>query len=193
MNILIVNGNPDRGAPRFSDALINAYATAARNAGHAVEILKVAELDFPVLRSKGSWESATPSPDILAAQAAVQRAEHLLFVYPLWLGDLPALLKAFLEQLLRPGFAFSPLDGKGFPQKKLAGKSARIVVTMGMPALAYRWFYGAHSLKSLKRNILAFCGFKPIRSTLVGNIENPDPRGRMDALRLLAQLGRSGK
>jgi hypothetical protein len=27
---------------------------------------------------------------------------------------------------------------------------------MGMPAAVYRWFYRAHSLKSLERNILGF-------------------------------------
>ncbi|MDY6983350.1 MAG: NAD(P)H-dependent oxidoreductase [Pseudomonadota bacterium] len=193
MNILIVNGNPDRGAPRFSDALVDAYATAARNAGHVVETIRIAELDFPVLRSKENWESAVPCSDILAAQASLQRAEHLVLVFPLWLGDMPALLKAFLEQLLRPGFAFSPIDGKGFPRRKLRGKSARIVVTMGMPAFVYRWYFRAHSLKNLERNILAFCGFGPIRSILLGNIENPDPRDRREALRILAQLGRKGR
>lgn len=193
MNILIVNGNPDRGEPRFSDALIDAYATAAAAAGHMVETLNVAELDFPLLRSKESWEKAAPCPDIAAAQAALQRAQHMLLVYPLWLGDVPALLKAFLEQLLRPGFAFSTIDGKGFPQRKLRGKSVRIVVTMGMPAVIYRWYFGAHSLKSLERNILAFCGFGPIRDTLIGNVESGDPRKRMKALRLLAQLGRDAR
>jgi hypothetical protein len=40
-----------------------------------------------------------------------------------------------------------------------------------MPALAYRWFYGAHSLKSLKRNVLQLCGIQSVRSTVIGSIE----------------------
>jgi putative NADPH-quinone reductase len=39
-----------------------------------------------------------------------------------------------------------------------------------MPALAYRWYFGAHSLKSLERNILAFCGIGPIRESLFGMV-----------------------
>ena len=31
--------------------------------------------------------------------------EHLVIVFPLWLGDMPAVLKGFFEQVLRPGFA----------------------------------------------------------------------------------------
>jgi putative NADPH-quinone reductase len=54
---------------------------------------------------------------------------------------------------------------------KLTGKSARVIVTMGMPAVIYRWFFMAHSLMSLERNILRFVGLKPIRHNIIGSIE----------------------
>ena len=77
-------------------------------------------------------------------------------IYPLWLGTMPAALKALLEQSLRPDFA---MDYTGrWPAGRLKGRSARVVVTMGMPELAYRWWFGAHSLKSLERNVLKFVG-----------------------------------
>ncbi len=56
----------------------------------------------------------------------------------------------------------------GMPKKLLAGKSACVVITMGMPAFIYRWYFGAHGLKNLKRNILGFCGVGPIKDTLIG-------------------------
>jgi putative NADPH-quinone reductase len=192
-NILVINGHPDPGKEHLGDALIAAYVAGARSAGHTVEVLHVAQLAFPLVRSKDTWEKESPCADIVSAQLALLRAAHILLIYPLWLGDMPALLKGFLEQVLRPGFAFSPLDGKGFPEKKLGGKSARIVVTMGMPGFIYRWFFGAHSLKSLKRNILAFCGIGPIRTTLIGMVESNNPEPRRKALRTLEQLGRSAR
>lgn len=63
---------------------------------------------------------------------------------------MPAVVKAFLEQVFRRGFAFSK-DANPLFDRKLKGRSARIVVTMGMPVFLYRWYFGAHSLKSLKR------------------------------------------
>ena len=39
---------------------------------------------------------------------------------------------------------------------------------MGMPVLAYRWWFGAHSLKSLERNILKFAGIRPVKESLFG-------------------------
>jgi putative NADPH-quinone reductase len=188
-NILVINGHPDADKGHFSDSLVFSYVAGAQRAGHRVEVLDVAALEFPLVRGKHEWETQAPCTDILAAQQSIERAQHILLIYPLWLGDMPALLKGFLEQVLRPGFAFAAVDGGKMPEKKLLGKSARIVVTMGMPAFVYRWFYGAHSLKSLKRNILAFCGIKPIRSTLIGMVESTNPDARLAAMRELERLG----
>ena len=41
---------------------------------------------------------------------------------------------------------------------------------MGMPAFIYRWYFGAHGLKSLERSIPCFVGIRPIRETLIGMI-----------------------
>ena len=56
------------------------------------------------------------------------------------------------------------------PKKLLTEKTARIVVTMGMPALFYRWYYRAHSLEVLERNVLRFSGIGPISVNLVGGL-----------------------
>jgi putative NADPH-quinone reductase len=186
--ILIIQGHPDPAGGHFAQALQAAYADAAVQAGHEVRHLEVARLDFPLLQSKQAFhKGAVPAP-ILASQQALEWAEHLVLIYPLWLGSMPALLKAFLEQVLRPNFAFA--ETQGFPHGRLRGRSARVVVTMGMPGVAYRWFYRAHSLKSLQRNILQFCGFAPVRASVIGSVESPDPSARQRWLQKLAKLGR---
>jgi putative NADPH-quinone reductase len=76
------------------------------------------------------------------------------------------------------------------PRKLLTGKSARIVVTMGMPSWFYRLFYRAHSLKSLKRNILSFCGFGPIHASIIGSVEGMSSAARGQWLSKMMQLGR---
>lgn len=185
--ILILNGHPDPEAMHFDHALADAYQRGAEAAGHRVERIDVGTLDVPVLRSKQAYEEEPPPPAI----ADAQRAEHLVILYPLWLGTMPGLLKLFLEQVLRPAFAFD-YRAKGLPKKRLTGRSARIVVTMGMPALAYRLFYGAHSLRSLKRNILHFVGIKPVAATLIGGVEALGEAGRTRWLAKLEALGRKG-
>jgi putative NADPH-quinone reductase len=167
--ILILLGHPDPAPERLCRALAEAYADGARAGGHEVRLIDIAKLDVPVLRSKDEFEKASPSPAIKKAQEDMLWAEHHVIIYPLWLGTMPALLKAFFEQVGRPGFAYETTR-RGW-KKLLKGKSARIVVTMGMPALVYRLYFGAHSLKSLERNILGFIGIAPIRESLFGLIE----------------------
>ena len=167
--IVIIQGHPEHGG-RFCHALADAYAAGAKDGGHTVKRIEVAQLDFPALRSQTEYETQPPPPEIASAQADIAWAEHIVLFYPLWLGTMPALLQAFLEQALRPGFAFDAKGGLRFG-KRLKGRSAHIVVTMGMAGPVYRWFYRAHSLKNLKRNILGFCGIRPCRDTLIGLVE----------------------
>lgn len=181
--ILIIEGHPDPSGTHFGNALATAYAQAAEEAGHGVARIVVARLDFPLLRTKEDFEKGQPPELIRAAQESIRWADHLVLIYPLWHGDVPALFKGFLEQVFRQGFATESEPGRIW-KKGLTGKSARIVVTMGMPAFVYRWFFRAHSLKSLERNILKFVGIKPVRETLVGMV------GALDD-RKAAQIGRA--
>jgi putative NADPH-quinone reductase len=131
----------------------------------------VAALDFPLLRSQKDWTDGPLPPTLVSAQADIAWAGHLVLLFPLWLGDMPAVLKGFLEQVARPGFAFKPGASNPFAAKGLTGRSARVVVTMGMPALVYRWYFRAHSVKSLERNVLGFVGIEPIHTTLIGGVD----------------------
>jgi putative NADPH-quinone reductase len=187
--ILILQGHPDPAGKHFCQALAEAYADGAAHGGHETRSIDVAKLTFPLLRNMSEFEKGEPPVDVKAAQDAVLWAEHLVVIFPLWLGAMPALLKGFFEQCLRPGFAYD-YRPRGFPITKLRGRSARIVVTMGMPGLMYRWWYGAHGLKTLRRNILGFVGISPIRDTLFGMIDAKRAPRMLAAMR---ELGRQAR
>jgi putative NADPH-quinone reductase len=189
VRICIIQGHPTRGGGHFCHATADAYAQGAAAAGHAVRTLAVAEMEFPVLGSKEEWDKSPPPAAIVSAQQAISWAEHLVIIHPLWIGAMPALLKGFFEQALRPGFAMALIQNGGW-SKLLAGRSARVVVTMGMPAVVYRWYFGAHGLKSLTQH-LALVGIKPRRSILVGMIEAMSDSKRRAWLHRLNALGRA--
>ena len=188
--ILIVNGHPDAGVRHLLHQLLDAYAEGALAAGHAVRRLEVASLDFPLLRSAADWEHGELPSALKPAQDDIAWCDHLVLAFPLWLGDMPALLKSFLEQVARPGFAFHRDEQNPFGKKALGGRSARIVVTMGMPALLYRWYFRAHSVKSLERNILGFVGIAPVHETLIGLVDRLGEAGVARWCAKLKQLGR---
>jgi putative NADPH-quinone reductase len=188
--ILIILGHPDPQPERLCRALAEAYHAGASEGGHEVAVIDVARLDFSALKSRLEWEG--PIPDSLRVpQEAIAWAEHLVIVFPLWLGTMPALLKAFFEQVLRPGFAMEP-KGPGRWEKKLRGRSARIIVTMGMPAFLYKWYFRAHGIRSFERNVLDFVGVAPIHETLIGMVEGRDAATRARWLVRATELGRRG-
>jgi len=191
--ILLIQGHPDTGQRRLCHSLEEAYAQGATAAGHAVQRIDVATLDFPILRSQHEWEQGELPPALLPAQEAIKWAGHLVLFFPLWLGDMPALLKGFLEQVARPGFAFARDGRNPLAAKGLTGRSARVVVTMGMPAMVYRWYFRAHSIKSLERNILGFVGIAPVHETLVGMVANMESEPARKWLAKLEKLGQRGE
>lgn len=187
--ILLVNGHPDIGARHLLPALIDAYAEGALAAGHEVRRVDIGALDFPLLRSASDWEHGDVPPGLKSAQDDIAWSQHMVLGFPLWMGDMPALLKGFLEQVARPGFAFHRDEKNPFGKKALGGRSARIVVTMGMPALLYRWYFRAHSVKSLERNILGFVGIAPVHETLIGLVDQLGEKGVAQWSARLKKLG----
>src|SRR5579871_2861094 len=165
--IVVIDGHPDTTGHHLLNAMADAYAEAAILSNHQVRRVQVAKLDFPLLRTQADFELGELPPVLLQARDDMRWAEHWVLLFPLWHGTMPALLKGFLEHIFRPGFAMEYRE-KGFPRRLLAGRSARIVVTMGMPVLLYRWYFGAFGVRGFERSMLAFAGIKPIRENLYG-------------------------
>jgi len=189
--VTVILGHPDPHAARFGRALATRCLSGAQAAGHETRFVDIAQIDFPVLRTEADWKHGALPESLRDAQAAIGWASHLVILFPLWMGSMPALLRAFIEQVFRPGFAQGK-DGDVFAHR-LAGRSARIVITMGMPVLAYRWYFGAHGLKSLERSILKLCGIGPIRETLIGRIDALTDAQRSAWLAKLETLGRAAR
>jgi putative NADPH-quinone reductase len=190
--ILVIQGHPDPCPDHLCHTLADAYASGAVGAGHEVRHTHVAQLDFPLLRSAQEWEREALPASLRQAQDDISWSQHLVIFFPLWLGDMPALFKGFLEQIARPGFAFGGDRINPMAKKMLAGRSARVVVTMGMPAMLYRFYFRAHSIKSFKRNILRFVGIRPVKETLIGQVGKTDTSKVYSLMAKLEELGREG-
>lgn len=185
--ILIINGHPDPSPQRLCAALADAYARGAKAAGHEVERLDVGSQTFELIRSYQDFISPDLAPDIAKAQDAISRAEHLVIIHPLWLGAAPALMKGFFEQVFRYGYALS--EPQAPMLSLLTGRSARLIVTMGMPAAAFRLLFGAHGVKSFERGILWITGVRPVRHTFFGGVNGKADKKIAAWLKTVEQLG----
>ena len=187
--IVVIDGHPDSELDHLVHALAEAYADGARLAGHHVTGIRVATLDFPILSSASVFHDEPPPPDVHDVQVAIQRADHVTILFPLWFGTAPALLQGFFEQVFRPGYAREREPGDAVGKALLTGKSAHLVVTMAMPVWALRWVFGAPGLKTLERHLLKFVGFAPIRRSLFGRVESVDDSTRRSWIERIRNAG----
>ena len=185
--VLIILGHP-RGAS-FGRALADAYQEGALGAGHQVDTVDLASLSFDPILHQGYAGSQELEPDLVRAQQLISQAQHLVFVYPTWWGSMPALLKAFIERVFLPGFAFKYRQGSPLWDKLLTGRSADLLVTMDSPPLYYRWVARMPGHNQMRRTILGFCGIKPVRIFSIGPVKGSRQHKRESWIQKARDIG----
>src|SRR5688572_4133361 len=113
-HILVIDGHPDPSSGHYVHALAQEYCNGAKERGHELRTIVVSQVEFPLLRKNEDFQTGVAPESIQECQRLISWADHIVIFYPLWLGSMPALLKGFFEQVLRPGFAFGATTGRGF-------------------------------------------------------------------------------
>ncbi len=185
--ILIINGHPDKES--FCTALSKSYERGAKNTGATCKLIHLADLKFnPILhhgyRMRTDWE-----PDLMATFKEIEAADHLVFVYPVWWANLPALLKGFIDRVFLPGYAFESKSDSFYYKKLLKGKTARLIVTMDAPVWYFNRFAGKPGITAMKKGTLEFCGVKPVKVTSFGMMKVCDAKRRDKMLAEAERLG----
>lgn len=189
--IVIVVGTPLQDS--YCEAIGRAYQRGAESAGHEVRLFVLGAMNFDAVLHEGYRHEQPLEPDLIVAREAFAAADHIVLVFPLWCGDMPAIMKGFIERILQPDLLRIQRNGGSKNWKLFKNKSARIIMTMGMPGWFYRWYFGAHALKLVKRNILHFIGIKPVRSTIFGMIEAVGDDKRKEWLRAVEAMGHTAE
>lgn len=160
MKVLVILGHPRQDS--YCGALASAYINGAEEAGVEVKSLVLADLHFEINVVVPSPQHQHQEEDLTHAQNLIKWADHLVFIYPTWWGNVPAILKAFLDRVITPGFAFREIQPDAF-EKRLKNKTAQIITTMDTPVFIDKLLNGASSINALSNATLKFCGVQPVR------------------------------
>ena len=125
---------------------------------------------FDPILHHGYHQRQELEPGLKEIQEAITWAGHLVFVYPIWWGSMPALLKGLFDRVLLPGYAFKHRDNSPLIDRLLAGRSAHAIVTMDAPLWYYWLVYKKAGHHQIKKTILEFCGIKPVKITSFGAV-----------------------
>ena len=187
-NIVVINGHPNPES--LCAAFAEAYIKGALKCGANVEEITISQLSFNPNLAYGYQKIQELEPDLLAAWQKIQKADHLVWIHPVWWGGLPAITKGFIDRLFLPGMAFKYRKDSVFWDKLLTGKTAHIITTMDEPRLYYWLVFGSPSIYQLKYSVLKFCGIKPIKVTTFGIIKTASAEKRKQWIDEVYQLGR---
>jgi len=189
--ILIINGHPN--AESFNFALTESYKNGAIASGATVETITIANLNFNPNLKFGYQKRTDLEPDLVESWEKIKRADHLVWVHPVWWGGLPAITKGFIDRLFLPGMAFQYRENSVWWDKLLKGKTAHIITTLDQPGWYYRLAFGRPSVNQLKKSTLEFCGVKPIKVSYIGIVKTAAEDQRKKWLEKVYDLGLKNK
>ena len=124
------------------------------------EILDLYEMKYdPVLHENEHYTAGGKevSEENRKIQKQIKNCERIILIYPLWWGDMPAILKGFFDKILTARFAFQ-YEG-GLPKRLLEGKKALVFMTSGESIRKLK-LWGNRPKKIIQKDILGFCGVK---------------------------------
>ncbi|MEM6697205.1 MAG: NAD(P)H-dependent oxidoreductase [Bacteroidota bacterium] len=186
--LLIINGHPDKES--FNYALSDAYQEGATQVNTAVESINIADLKFNPNLQFGYRKRMELEPDLVEALDKIKRADHIVWVFPMWWYGLPAMMKGFIDRVFLPGISFQYVEGKPFPKQLLKGKTARVIITADAPKWYNDWYMRRPLINQFKRGVLEFCGIRPVKVTYLAPVKSSNLAIRNKWLEKVRQLGR---
>ena len=189
--ILIINGHPNKDS--FNFGLEEAYKKGALQSNEDIKEIAIGELQFNPNLAFGFQNISELEPDLLEAQEKIKWSDYLVWVHPVWGDGLPAITKGFIDRVFLPGFAFKYRENSVWWDKLLAGKTARIIMTLDTPNIYYWFAFGRPSVNQLKKSTLEFCGIKHVKVTYMGPIRNSTTDSRKKMLQKVEAIGNENK
>ncbi|MCF7928993.1 MAG: NAD(P)H-dependent oxidoreductase [Spirochaetales bacterium] len=168
--ICIIYAHPWDGS--LNRAVLAALERGIRSGGGKADVIDLYAEGFDPVMSEADLalygEGRSTDPKVAEYQQRIDRASHIIFLFPVWWQGPPAVLKGFLDKVLLPGWSYEP--GPLFPRGFLKQLSATVVVTLGAPLWYFRIRYrnplrGAFAVGSLK-----FVGIRRTKLLAIGRI-----------------------
>ncbi len=185
--IALLIGHPDKKS--YNYALAAAYKKGAIASGFEVQEIRIADLRFDPNLKYGYRKSMELEPDLVKSQEILKWANHWVWVYPVWWGGVPAMLKGFIDRVLLPGFAFRKRENSVWWDKHFKGVTASIICTLDQPSWYYTWINRTPSHHAMKKLTLQFIGVQKVRITTIGSLRLSKPAFRAKWLQKVERLG----
>ena len=175
-NALIIYAHPKTGG--YCEAILEETKAVLAAKNVPAEIIDLYALNYnPVLLDEEHYTRGkkTVSQQTASFQGMIMKSDLMIFIYPLWWGTMPAILKGFFDRTMVAGFGYE--YRRGVPIGLLNGKKAIVMFTSGGPALFSKLMKCSRPKKIITKDILAFCGVKA-KAHQLGSANHFDEKGK---------------
>lgn len=160
MNVSIILAHPHQGS--FNHAIANTVVKELKENGHTVTFHDLYADHFdPVLPFHEISRDAPLDPAVAGYCREIAEADGIIIIHPDWWGQPPAILKGWIDRVIRPGVAYRFCEGdngEGIPEGLLKAKAALIFNTANTPTERERVVFGDPLDRIWKDCIFSFCG-----------------------------------
>lgn len=196
--LLVIIGTPLPDT--LTHALAESYAASARARGAQVRTIDLAHdpiPDHPRTRDQlrapraGRTDDLPLDPEVARYLEDLFWADHIAIFHPQWWGTVPAALKAFIDRVFLSNATFRYRERSALSDRLLAGRTARIVMTMDSPRFWNRLVYRGAAEASLSRATLGYCGVRTVGITRFTPVRFSDDAARRGWIERVARHGRA--
>jgi NAD(P)H dehydrogenase (quinone) len=171
MHVLAIFAHPRRDS--FTGAVLDATLAGLADAGHTSETADLYREGFEARFQFADYAqfSGEPLPqEVLAEQARIDRADALVFIFPVWWWSFPAMLKGWIDRVFSEGWAyrFEP----GLSRGLLRDRPTLLLGICGSRESTFRKYGYAESMRvQIEVGILGYCGLRDVHTQLYYDVE----------------------
>ncbi len=160
MKISLILAHPDQTS--FNHAMAKTVAEVLRTDGHEVHFHDLYEEKFdPLLPAPEIQRDARLPNDIEAHCSEIASADGIIVIHPNWWGQPPAILKGWVDRVIRPGVAYEFIEGdsgEGVPHGLLKARAALVLNTSNTETIREKEVFGDPLEAIWKNCIFDLCG-----------------------------------
>jgi NAD(P)H dehydrogenase (quinone) len=162
MKISLILAHPNKNS--FNHAIANTALDTLNLLGHTVFFHDLYQENFdPILSLDEIEKGVNLSLNIENYCNEIKESDGIIIVHPNWWGQPPAILKGWIDRIIRPGVAYEFLEGdqgEGIPRGLLKAKSAIVFNTSNTSAEREENVFGDPLETIWKNCIFGLCGVK---------------------------------
>lgn len=166
MKVVIVFSHPYEGS--FGNAILNSVTKGLKDANHEVDLMHLDNDGFNPVMSKADLKAFVDhkpvDPQVIDYCERLEKADHLIFIFPIWWDLMPAMTKGFIDRVLTPGVVYDH-HPRGFGLVPLLKnlKGVTVITTMNKPKILYSLLIGNLIKKAMIRSVFKTMGYKNLK------------------------------